>query len=51
MSNELKHIKSILSPSDYKRLLEAAKITNGKKIKEGMFINTSMHLLEAQPKT
>jgi hypothetical protein len=43
MSNQLQHIKDTLSPSDYKLLLEAAKITNGKKIKEGMFINTSMH--------
>ena len=43
MSKQLQHIKDILSPSDYKLLLEAARITNGKKIKEGMFINTSMH--------
>jgi hypothetical protein len=42
MNKELQHVKDVLSPSDFKNLLEAAKITNGDAIKLGMFISTSL---------
>ena len=36
------HVKNALTEDQYKDLLKAAKITNGKKIKLGMFITTSL---------
>jgi len=36
------HVKNVLTKDQYKDLLKAVEITNGDKIKLGMFITTSM---------
>jgi len=36
------HVKNVLTEDEYNDLLKAAEITNGKEIKLGMFITTSL---------